>query len=281
MDFWNNIYGRNNTRYHEEKADNCTELSEDIVDNAETVVPQEEPELNETDTAEEKKEDLAVEDTESLLNNFVEIVRNEINSAFEIFRAKVSENAYLVANSSVDFMRTEIKDKLLNVIDLQQTTIQKQHQIITKFQEDLIFKLQKPLIMEIIGIADNIRMILDEQSKEKNYDTLLEAVKDLENWVQATLSNNSVRKFRETDNSIKELNRKCQELIDVEETDDPDKNNTYVSERPGYFWTMPYLIVNSDVQLEKIVRENNQPAMFTYVIRPEEVVKLKYKKEND
>ena len=171
----------------------------------------------------------------------------------------------------------ELKEQFAKVIEQQEATIQKQHLTISKFQEDLLYKIQKPLIMEIIGIADNIRMMLQAQEGERNYDQLLDDVKHLEQWVEATLSNNSVRVFRETENSATELNRKRQEVIDMEETENPEKDNTYVSERPGYVWTMPYLVVNSDIQLEKVIQENTQPQMFSYVIRPEEVIKLKYK----
>ena len=171
----------------------------------------------------------------------------------------------------------ELKEQFAKVIEQQEATIQKQHLTISKFQEDLLYKIQKPLIMEIIGIADNIRMMLQAQEGERNYDQLLDDVKHLEQWVEATLSNNSVRVFRETENSATELNRKRQEVIDTEETENPEKDNTYVSERPGYVWTMPYLVVNSDIQLEKVIQENTQPQMFSYVIRPEEVIKLKYK----
>lgn len=201
-------------------------------------------------------------DTGRLSAEFSEIVRSGISSALEEERQKISEN-------------------FIKVLEQQETIIRKQHETIARFQEDLIFKLQKPLIMELIGIADNIRMILQDQKEEQNYDLLLESVEDLEKWVDAVLSNNSVNMFRETDVSASELNRKRQEIIDVEETDDPGKNNTYISERPGYEWSMPYLVVNSDVQLEKILQENDRPGMFAYVIRPEEVVKLKYKKGND
>lgn len=201
-------------------------------------------------------------DTGRLSDEFSEIVRSGISSALEEERQKISEN-------------------FIKVLEQQETIIRKQHETIARFQEDLIFKLQKPLIMELIGIADNIRMILQDQKEEQNYDLLLESVEDLEKWVDAVLSNNSVNMFRETDVSASELNRKRQEIIDVEETDDPGKNNTYISERPGYEWSMPYLVVNSDVQLEKILLENDRPGMFAYVIRPEEVVKLKYKKGND
>ncbi len=184
-----------------------------------------------------------------------------------------------ILQTRIDNMLLEVKTQLTNVIEQQEETIQRQNQTNSRFQEDLLYKIQKPLIMDIIGIADNIRMMLQDQEKERNYESLLESVKSLESWVDATLSNNSVRRFRETENSISELNRKRQEVIDVEDTDDPNKHNTYICERPGYIWTMPYLFVNSEIQLKKILQENAQPQLFSFVIRPEEVIKLKYREE--
>lgn len=248
-------------------------LPHDIPENTELAISLE----NETKTLEEEKERSVAETVEHLLNSFSDMLQAEIHSVVESLWVKISENAYKT-NLSIDSINSEMKDKFVRIFEKQEMTIQKQHQTITKFQEDLLYKLQKPLIMEIIGIADNIRMILQEQEKENNYVSLIEAVKDLEQWVDATLSNNSVRSFRDTEYTVTELNRKRQEVIDTEETDDPEKNNTYISERPGYIWTIPYLIINSDVQLEKIVQENTLSQMFTYVIRPEEVIKLKCRK---
>ena len=74
------------------------------------------------------------------------------------------------------------------------------------------------------------------------------------------------------------MNRKRQELVDREETDNPLEDGTYRTIAPGYVWSVPYLVINSDVQLEKILKENDVPGIFSYVIRPEEVVKLKYNK---
>lgn len=255
-----------------------TDLATSLENKTEDLESQTETKECETVSLEREKEKFVVKNVEHLLNSFSDMLQTEIHAVVESLWAKISENTYKT-NLSMDSINSEMKDKFIKVLETQEVTIQKQHQTITKFQEDLLYKLQKPLIMEIIGIADNIRMILQEQEEENNYGSLIEAVKNLEQWVDATLSNNSVRSFRDTENSVTELNRKRQEVIDTEETDNPEKNNTYISERPGYIWTMPYLIINSDVQLEKIVKENTPSQMFAYVIRPEEVIKLKCRKD--
>ena len=172
-----------------------------------------------------------------------------------------------------------LQDKVENVVESQEMTIQKQHNAALKYQEDVIYKIQKNLIMELIGISDNIRMILQNSESEPGYD-LLAAVKDLGAWVDASLSNNSVRRFQDTTVNATTMNRKRQQLVDKEPTDVEAEHNTYRTVSPGYEWSVPYLVVNSEVQLKKILEENAAPQMFTYVIRPEEIVKLEYSENN-
>ena len=172
-----------------------------------------------------------------------------------------------------------LQDKVENVVESQEMTIQKQHNAALKYQEDVIYKIQKNLIMELIGISDNIRMILQNNESEPGYD-LLAAVKDLGAWVDASLSNNSVRRFQDTTMDATTMNRKRQQLVDKEPTDVEAEHNTYRTVSPGYEWSVPYLVVNSEVQLKKILEENAAPQMFTYVIRPEEIVKLEYSENN-
>ncbi len=269
-------YDYNNTGYFSEESVNeaPNEVNETVDNTAGNVVNDEvRPEAGVLE-----QPIATTENMEQLLGSFVDILQLDMHAIADelkgLIAQSVAQNKQLLSYSNA-----ELSERFASVIEQQETTIQKQHQAITKFQEDLLYKTQKALILEIIEIADNIRMMLQDQEKEKDYDTLLESVQKLEEWVQATLSNNSVRCFCDTETSATELNRKRQEVIDTEVTNDPTKHNTYVCERPGYIWTTPYLVVNSDVQLQKILEENGQPQAFSYVIRPEEVVKLKYKEE--
>ena len=173
-----------------------------------------------------------------------------------------------------------LQDKVGNVLEAQERTIQKQHNAALKFQEDVIYKTQKSLIMELIGIADNIRMIIQNSETETDYD-LLGAVKDLEKWVDASLNNNSVRKFQDVDLDSTTMNRKRQVLVNKEKTNNEEEHNTYKTVSPGYEWSIPYLVINSEVQLDKILGDNNAPQLFSYVIRPEEIVKLEYRENNE
>lgn len=200
-----------------------------------------------------------------------------IYSLFDAIRTLHQGQERLIENQKVlDENIRLLKDGLLRINEKQEDTIQRQHNAALKFNEDVIFKTQKGLIMELIGIADNIQMMIEDKENNPEYD-LLVAVKDLAKWVDASLNNNSVKRFQDTEQDNTVYNRKRQELVEKEATDNPDENNTYKTFHPGYEWTLPYLVVNSDVQLLRILEDNQKPKMFSFVIRPEEIVKLIYK----
>ena len=123
--------------------------------------------------------------------------------------------------------------------------------------------------MELIGIADQIKYTLDDQDSDKDYEKLLESVRGLGEWVNGSLQTETVRKYEFTkrDNSI--LDSKVQEVIDTETTDDIAKDGKYKTILPGYFWTMP-LVGSSAMQ-----NIQNRKS-FEFVLRPEQVVRLKY-----
>lgn len=262
-------------------SEDLTEQTGDIDRNTDNDI------ANDNDIEKENKQ-------EQLLNSFADMLQTEIHQIFdgvdgklrllheqmEWLKAQQAESTRQVAER-VNYSAEVLSERFARVIEQQETTIQKQHQATTKFQEDVLYKVQKNLILELIEIADNIRMILQDQEKEENYKAMLEAVQGLGEWVDATLSNNSVRRYQEAIESPAVLDRKRQVVVDAEITEDPAKDGTYVTTRPGYTWSIPYLVVNSDVQLEKILSENKQPKTFSFVIRPEEVIKLKYEESNE
>lgn len=249
------------------------------------------------DTDKPLQKDLSTKELEHIVNQLGDAIQRELYENIErrmhetmsVMRKKLDSMQNVVA-VMVEALQTSIikqnelghssqamKEELLKVVEQQEITIQKQHNAALKFQEDVIYKTQKNLIMELIGISDNIRMILHNKEMDSEYD-LLEGVKELEQWVDASLSNNSIRRYQDTGLDNTTLNRKRQELVDREETNNPLEDGTYRTVAPGYVWSVPYLVINSDVQLEKILKENDVPGIFSYVIRPEEVVKLKYNK---
>lgn len=161
-------------------------------------------------------------------------------------------------------------------LDNQQEIIKRQHDAMLKYSDDVIYKTQKGLILEMISFADQVRMIMENKREDESYD-LMQGLIELEESIEASLSNNSVRRYSETENDDTVLNRRRQTAIGNDITSDPTKDGHFKSVAPGYEWTMPYLVVNSEVKLGKILEDNQRPQTFSFVIRPEEVMKLKYR----
>lgn len=160
--------------------------------------------------------------------------------------------------------------------------IKLQHNQLLKYQDDLLWRSHKDSILEMIGIADNIRMIIDKQSEDKNqltqeelYAELVDDVKGLLSWVESVLANSGVKAFKDVLENPLSLNPKRQKIVDVESAQDPSLVGSYKSAQPGYEWSIPYLVIKSDVQLQKIIDDNKVPQKLGFVIRPEEVIKMK------
>lgn len=262
----NTILDNENMEKHKEKVTDDKVLSETLVDdelNEEKVFFNE----DESNSIVKSKSD---EELETLpLFSIHEMLKELLDG-----QNKLMKNQQIL-NSNLNSLR----EGLLKVTEKQEEIIKKQHNAALKFQEDVLYKIQKNLIMELIGIADNIQMLIEDKENNSDYD-LLEAVKDLGKWVDASLRSNSVKRFIDVDQDNKVYNRKRQELVEKQVTENKEEDNTYRSLHPGYEWTLPYLVINSEVQLQRILDENHSPQMFTFVIRPEEVAKLVYKDKN-
>lgn len=177
---------------------------------------------------------------------------------------------------NIEHSINDIIRQLADIKTIQQDTIrensiviQKQHDSILRYENDVLFRSKKELLMELIGIADQIKYTLDDQDSDKDYEKLLESVRGLGEWVNGSLQTETVRKYEFTkrDNSV--LDSKVQEVIDTETTDDIAKDGKYKTILPGYFWTMP--LVGSSA-MQKIQDRKS----FEFVLRPEQVVRLKY-----
>lgn len=160
-------------------------------------------------------------------------------------------------------------------VDEKDAIIRTQYRQIEKFQEDLIWKAQKNLLLELISIADNVRMALHKQREKQDYDELLSDMESVGQWVDYALRDNGVNMYRETDADNRTLNQKRQTIVGTEAAPSPEQVGLLRSEQPGYEWAMPYLVIKSDVQLKKILEEYKAPQKMGFVIRPEEVIKLK------
>lgn len=238
---------------------------------------------NETDAKadEHKTENTVSDDIKIYLDGITQQIEELSQTANMITDSvgKISERIKQTGRFSDEIInRLNQMNDLGTLVESQEAIIKKQHDASLKFNDDVIYKTQKPLIMELIGIADQIRMILGNKREDDSYD-LVEALKDLEESVEASLSNNSVNRFRETDSDDTSINRRRQAVVGRETVSAPELDGHYKSITPGYEWTMPYLVVNSEIKLNKILEENGSPQTFSFVIRPEEVVKLTYKND--
>jgi molecular chaperone GrpE (heat shock protein) len=175
----------------------------------------------------------------------------------------------------------QILSELQNIISKQEESIrdqskiiENQHNSILRYENDVLFKSKKELLMELIGIADQIKYTIDDQSVNKDYGSLLDAVKALGEWVNGSLQTETVRKYEKTKLNNTILDTKTQEVVEVEMTSNIDEDGKYKTLLPGYFWTMP-LVGSSAVQ-----NIQSGPRSFEFVLRPEQVIQLKFKPEH-
>lgn len=177
-----------------------------------------------------------------------------------------------ISRDNDDTLLQVIKDLSQQIHDCcknQKEIIQKQHNIIEQYKSDVYLKIKKDLLMELIGIADQIKNTIDEQQKKKDYDKLLEDIVGLQRWVDCCLRNESVKQFSIAKEENSKFDGKYQELS-VMQTDNKNEDGTLKSILPGYFWTMPLV--------DSAVAHGTQsiPKSFEFVLRPEQVCKLQF-----
>lgn len=177
--------------------------------------------------------------------------------------------------SMIDGLSNQV-NQLTSLVESQNATIveqaliiKKQHEAIARYESDVIYKTQKDLIMELIGIADQLRMTLNDYSTNKEIN-LHDAIEQLEEWVDGSLQAVAVRKYINMD--TQELDRKRQEIIEVQETSNPEEDGMLKSLLPGYVWSVPMVGSNEMLQAEE------RPKKFEFMIRPEQMARLKYNK---
>lgn len=157
---------------------------------------------------------------------------------------------------------------LNKVIDKQALIIKKQHERIIQYENDVIYKTQKDLIMELIGIADQLRYTLNDYADEKEFDSLYKSIGDLSEWVDGSLQAVGVRKSVNIDDKF---DRKRQEIVETQETEDPNQEGKIVSILPGYIWAIPMIGSNE-------MQDVDSPKAYEFMIRPEQVARLRYVK---
>lgn len=207
---------------------------------------------------------------------------DKVQRIIEAMRASINNQKKLIelVTAQSDYIKDSINAQAESIA-MQEETIQKQHENIAMFQNDMLLKTQKGLILELIGIADNIAAMLDKQADTPGYDSLLQDVRDLAVWVDNSLKTAAVRSFSDVTANPRAFNPKRQELKEHTTTQNKDDDGKLVSVNKGYVWTMPWVIVNSDTQLHNMLRENPEARMFNFIIRPEIVNKLVFDDHND
>lgn len=168
----------------------------------------------------------------------------------------------------------KVLDHQTKVMEEQALIIKRQHDIITRYENDVIYKTQKDLIMELIGIADQLRFTMNDHMNENNFESLFGSIKDLREWVDGSLQAVAVRPYVAQES--KEFDSKRQEVVEVLETNNPEENGLIKSVLPGYIWSVPLVGSNELQQRETL------PKKYEFMIRPEQVARLKFvEKKNE
>lgn len=232
------------------------------------VLPFSESQQVEEGANEQRIETLAEEARESSL---LELDYSKIEEFLKKPLRSINDN--IIATSAKLSGLTEQIGLQQQTIDRLEETNRQQQKIIQTFQSDIIQKTKAPLLMELIQLGDGVRNIIEEEKKNSSdsqpYNNLLKEVSKLESWIDSILEDNSVVRFQQ--DRAGEFNSKNQEVTVHEEVVDAELVGKVSTVSPGYNWTIPYLIINSEVKLAKVATENRVPQKFTFVLRAEEV----------
>ena len=161
----------------------------------------------------------------------------------------------------------QIVESLNKTIEEQANIIKKQHERIIQYENDVIYKTQKDLIMELIGIADQLRYTINDYKEVKDFDSLYNSIGDLTEWVDGSLQAVAVRKYV---SSRQEYDSKRQEIVENQDTENPNEDGKTKSLLPGYIWAVP-LVGSNDMQ-----GNGDYPKTYEFMIRPEQVARLRY-----
>lgn len=196
------------------------------------------------------------------------VIQEDIKKLDSIFQETKSLQQTIDAQAAMIQSLQQALEIQVKTIEEQNSIIKRQHENILRYENDVIYKTQKYLIMELIGIADNLRNTLNECAKEKDFDSLYKSMEDLTEWVDASLQTVAVRKHESTD--TKELDRKRQEIVEIQETQDADEDGMIKSLLPGYIWSVPMVGSN------EFHDGSERPKLYEFMIRPEQVARLRY-----
>ena len=177
------------------------------------------------------------------------------------------------APAEAELPRYKADEEWERKLDEKDLVIKKLHMQVEKLQENAVWNAQKTVLLQMIGIADNIRMILKKQSETPDHDVLLGDVRGLLEWVEADLADNGVSRYQDTLDDPRKFSPKRQTIAYTVPTDDENLLGTYATDQPGYEWQTPFVVIKSDAQLQNVMGDNKTPQTLGFVMRQEEVVK--------
>lgn len=131
-----------------------------------------------------------------------------------------------------------------------------------RYENDFYYKLQSPLLMELIKIADRLE-ILSKKPGLREEDA--EDIRREFEAVKGVLYNFKVKSYQSSEGAPFDEN--IQECVDTTITDDPGKNATIAeSIRSGYVWSLP--LVNSfsadSSERNRVIMREEQVRIYVY-----------------
>ena len=179
-------------------------------------------------------------------------------------------------NKSEQLLRekTVAVKKQLDVIKDQSGTINKLQECMTRYENDVLYKSQKEILADMIELSDQVRLNISEQEKNKDYDLLLDSMKNIGKWIDSSLERSKMHKYGDCAKVYPDIDKKRQEVVGIENTDCAENDGCFVSLQPGYLWAIPF-VGSAEAMLSE-----GAPQKFEFVFRPEQVVKLKYEATN-
>ena len=220
----------------------------------------------------EAAENVKTESAESLAIGHVDHVDHAESLPKDITVAGVVDGTS-AAPAEAELPRYKADEEWERKLDEKDLVIKKLHMQVEKLQENAVWNAQKTVLLQMIGIADNIRMILKKQSETPDHDVLLGDVRGLLEWVEADLADNGVSRYQDTLDDPRKFSPKRQTIAYTVPTDDENLLGTYATDQPGYEWQTPFVVIKSDAQLQNVMGDNKTPQTLGFVMRQEEVVK--------
>lgn len=180
-------------------------------------------------------------------------------------------------------------DSMFEKVEMFQSTIAKQNQIIEeqnrtivnqnrqleKHNEDIVMKLQKPILLQIIEYVDRLQEILDNDDSliDKDHTTRLSELRNnveiLQKTIVADLENHQIYQFKDTEDNPLEFSLGRQQVKDREESSNENEFMRYgEGVKMFYRTTFPGYLMTAE-------NKNGEPV--DSILRREEVVKVIYR----